>query len=182
MATRLFTYGTFKAIPKQNEWLPGVFATAHGVNLNKTGIKAPALDIEYGEIVKLTEFGLSAPGAYKVERVASGTTAFGVILRTTDGQISMEEGIIERPRSRTAMSIYPLASANNFKIAVPVDSAQTPVVGDAVYVSYESGKQGSVRTNVDTNKGIALTGWTFATEKYKPTNGAGYAVVIQRTL
>lgn len=182
MATRLFTYGTFKAIPRQNEWLPGVFATAHGVNLNKTGIKAPSLDIEYGEIVKLTEFGLDAPSAYKVERVASGTTDFGVILRTTDGQISIEEGIIERPRSRTAMSIYPLASANNFKVAVPVEAGQTPVVGSDVYVSYVADKEGSARTSAGSSAGIKLTGWTFATEKYKPTNGAGYAVVIQRTL
>ena len=46
MATRLFQYGDFKAVPRQNEWLTGVFATAHGVNLNKTGFKPINLTIE----------------------------------------------------------------------------------------------------------------------------------------
>ena len=182
MATRLFTYGDIKTVPKQNEWLPGVFATSHGVNLNKAGVKASDLSIEFGEIVAIAQNGLGANAGYTVTRVASTTSKFGVVLRTTDGQISLEEEWIERPRSKTALSIYPLANANNFMVAVPVVSGQTPVVGEAVFVSYETGKDGAVRTNVDTNKGIALTGWTFATAKFKPTKGAGECVIIQRTL
>jgi len=182
MSTRLFSYGDIKMVPKQNEWLTGVFATAHGVNLNKTGWKASTLAIEYGEIVELTQNGLNAVNGYNVDRVASDSTAFGVILRTTDGQISMEEQWIERPRSKTALSIYPLASVNNFMVAVPVEDGEVPVVGNGVFVSIVAGSEGSVREDVDTNKGIALTGWTYATAKYKPTKGDGYAVVIQKTL
>lgn len=182
MSTRLFTYGDTKTVPVQNQWLPGVFATAHGVNLNKAGYKVPTLAIEYGEIVALTQNGLNSSAGYNIARVKSGDTHFGVILRTTDGQIGMEDTFIERPRSATAVSIYPLSSANNFQVAVPVQDGETPVVGNGVFVSIVAGSEGSAREDVDTDKGIAVTGWTYATTKFKPTKGAGYAVIIQRTL
>ena len=179
---RLFTYGDIKTVPKQNVWLAGVFATAHSVNLNKTGYKAPTLAVEYGEIVELTQNGLGANAGYNIDRVASDSTSFGVILRTTDGQISLEEDWIEAPRSKTAVSIYPLADVNNFMVAVPVESGQTPTVGGAVFVSVANDSEGAVRTSAGTSEGLALTGWTFATTKYRPTKGAGECVVIQRTL
>jgi hypothetical protein len=182
MATRLFDYGQVKTVPKQNEWLPGVFATAHGVNLNKAGYKDADLSIEYGEIVELSQNGLDANAGYNVTRVDANTTVFGVILRTTDGQIGMEDEWVERPRSKTAVSVYPLASVNNFMVAVPVEEDEVPVVGEAVYVSVVDGSEGSVREDVDTDKGVALTGWVYAGAKYKATKGDGYAVVIQRTL
>lgn len=182
MATRLFQYGDFKAVPRQNEWLTGVFATEHGVNLNKTGFKPINLTIEYGEIVALAQNGLDANAGYNISRVEASSTKFGVVLRTTDGQIGVEDDFIERPRSRTAVSIYPLASVNNFQVAVPVEAGQEPVVGGAVYVSVASGKEGAVRTSAGTNEGVALAGWTFATTKYKPTKGSGEAVIIQRVI
>lgn len=182
MATRLFQYGdTYTAI-QQGKWLPGVFATTHSVNLNKAGFKAKSLEIEYGEIVGLTQNGIGANAGYNIARVASGSTLFGVIVRTTDGQISMEDDWIVRPRSKTAVSVYPLANVNNFMIAVPVRSGQTPTVGNDVFVSYANDWQGSVQTSAGSTDGIKLTGWVFASEKYKPTKGSGEAVIIQRVL
>jgi len=180
MTTRLFTYGDVKTVPKQNEWLPGVFATTWGVNLNAPAVKASSLSIEYGEIVKLSSLGLVGNASYKAERMASGTTTMGVILRTTDGQIGMEDTWIERPRSATALSVYPLASPNTFKIAVPVYTDQEPAVGGQVYVSYATDHEGSVRT--DNTSAVTATGWKFASTRYQPTKGAGYAVIIERTV
>lgn len=182
MSTRLFTYGDTKTVPKVNEWLPGVFATAWGINLNAPAVKASTLAIEYGEVVELGTVGLGGNASYKVTRVDSGTTSFGVVLRTTDGQIGMEDTWMERPRSATALSVYPLASPNTFKVCVIVEDDETPVVGEQVYATYTDGSQGAVRTDVGTSEGVILTGWTFATTKFKPTKGAGYAVVIQRTV
>jgi len=182
MATRLFEYGDIKTVPKQGEWLPGVFATAHGVNLNKAGFKPKSLEIEYGEIVSLTQNGIGDNAGYNIARVADSSTLFGVIVRTTDGQISMEDDWITRPRSKTAVSVYPLANVNNFMIAVPVRSGQTPTIGNDVYVSYASNWQGSVQTSPGSTDGIKLTGWVFASTKFKPTKGDGEAVIIQRVL
>lgn len=182
MATRLFQYGdTYTAI-QQGKWLPGVFATTHGVNLNKAGFKAKSLEIEYGEIVSLTQNSINANAGYNIARVADSSTLFGVIVRTTDSQISMEDDWIVRPRSKTAVSVYPLANVNNFMIAVPVRSGQTPTVGSDVYVSYASNWQGSVQTSAGSTDGIKLNGWVFASTKYKPTKGSGESVIIQRVL
>jgi hypothetical protein len=182
MSTRLFTYGNVKTVPKQNEWLPGVFASAWGINLNAPATKASDLAIEYGEIVQLNTVGMAGNASYKVVRVSASSTKFGVIIRTTDGQIGMEDEWLERPRAAQTLSVYPLSSPNSFKVAVIVEAGETPVVGEQVYVSYDTGEEGSVRITAGSTVGIALTGWTFATAKYKPTKGVGYAVVIQRTV
>lgn len=179
MATRLFTYGSPKMVIKQNEWLPGRFATAWGVNVNGTGVKASNLDIEYGEILKITAGGLGANADYVCERVAALTTKMGVVLRTTDGQINMEEGMIERPRSANALSIYPLDSSNAFTVAVPIIAAQSVTVGAQVYVCIVDGSEGAVQAT-NANSALTLTGWVFASAPYQPTKGAGLAVLIKR--
>ncbi len=182
MSTRLFTYGDVKTVIKQNEWLPGVFATAWGVNLNAPATKAADLEIEYGEVVQLNQSGLGGNASYNVVRVSGSTTAFGVIVRTTDGAIGLEDECVERPRTAQTLSVYPLANPDTFKIAVPVEDDETPVVGNAVYASISAGNEGAVRTDVGTSEGVAVTGWKFASTKYQPTKGSGYAVIIERTL
>jgi len=180
MATRLFTYGSPKMVIIQNQWLAGQFATAWGVNVNAVGIKATALAIEYGELVKLTETGMAGNSFYTVERVASETTKFGVILRTTDGQIGLEEGFIERPRGNN-MSIYPLAGANFFMVAVPIIASQSVTIGAVPYACIVSGSEGALQAG-SANFGIALTGWAFASLPYAPTKGAGLCALITKTV
>ena len=180
MATRLYTYGNPKTVIKQNEWLPGRFATAHGVNLNVQAVKAPSLAIEYGELVKLVSNGLDA-NAYSVERVAAGVTKFGVIIRTVDGQISLEDGFIERPRSNNTLSVYPLSAPNYFVVAVPIIASQSVTIGSQVYACIVSGSEGAVQAT-NANSAITLTGWEFASKPYKPTSSATEVVLIKKTV
>ena len=177
---RLYTYGNRLTVTRQNHWLPGRFASAWGVNLSAPAVKDPALAVEYGEIVALSGGGQNA-NAYVIGRVAGNSTVFGVILRTTDGQISMEGAWVETPRTHTPLSVFPLGTAPNyFTVAVPLQAGQTPVVGEAVFVGTGAGVEGAVRTN-DTN-GTALTGWVFASTSYQPTDSDSLVVLIQKSV
>lgn len=180
MATRLFTYGDVPMVIKQNQFLPGVFVDAWGVNLNAPATKASNLSIEYGEIVELNKKGLTANASYAIDRVDDATTAFGVVVRTTDGQISLEDQWVERPRSAQTLSVYPLISANKFGIVVPVAPSQTPTVGGAVYVRNVGDYAGAVQTAASSEgtAGTAISGWVFGSAKFRPTKGAGEAVII----
>jgi len=178
MAT-LSTYGNPKTVIRQNEWLWGRFATAWGVNLNAP-VVAGSVDIEYGKILKITQSGLNSNAYVGALPTDTASLSYGVVLRTTDGQISMEGGFLERPRTNTPVSIYPLATANNFVVAVPLMAGQTPTIGNAVYVSHNAGSEGAVRTD-DTNA-RAITGWTFASTAYTPTTSDSLAVLIQKTV
>lgn len=179
MATRLYEYGKVKDVIRQNEWLPGRFASAWGVNLNAPAVIAPTLSVEYGEILEIAQNGVSS-NAYTLTRVDSGTTSFGVLLRTTDGGINMEDGFIERPRVNTPHSVYPCDAPNYFMVAVPLVDGQTPTVGGTVYVSYNTDEEGAVRT--DSTSATALTGWTFASTKFQPTKSDDYVVLIQKSV
>lgn len=179
MSTRLYEYGKVKDIIRQNEWLPGRFASAWGVNLNAPAVIALNLAVEYGEILEIAQNGV-ASNAYTATRVDDGTASFGVLLRTTDGGINMEDGFIERPRVNTPHSIYPCNAPNYFMIAVPLVSGQTPAVGGAVYVHHTGDDAGAVRTDATT--ATALTGWTFASLKYQPTKSSDYVVLIQKSV
>jgi len=180
MATRLYTYGEVKTVTQQGDWLPGRFATAWGVNLNAPAVKASNLAIEYGELVKLVQKGLDS-NAYTIERVAAGTTQFGVILRTTDGQVSIEEGFIERPRNTNVLSVYPLSAPNYFVVAVPIIASQNVTIGATPSACIVSGSEGAVQVGTG-NGGIALTGWVFASKPYKPTTSASEVVLIQKAV
>jgi hypothetical protein len=106
---------------------------------------------------------------------------FGVVVRTVDGGISMTDTAISAPRAGQPVSVIPLGAPNFYEIAVPVESGEVPVAGNAVYVSMVSGSEGAVREDVDTDKGIAVTGWIYAGAKYSPTKGAGECVIIRKT-
>jgi len=176
----LFTYGQAKAVTVQNQWLPGRFATVWGVNLNAPAVNPDGIDIEYGKIVGLTQSGLGS-NAYTVADVTAQTTSFGVIVRTTDGGIGMEDEWISKPRTNTPLSVYSLTDNNNYIIAVPVLTGHSPAVGGQVYVNHEATTVGSVETADDAGS-VALTGWVYASTAYQPTAGSGKAVLIQRTL
>lgn len=177
---RLYTYGNRLTVTRQNHWLPGRFSTAWGVNLNAPAVKDPALAIEYGEIVALTGGGQGA-NAYVIGRVAGNSTRFGVILRTTDGQINMEGAWVETPRTHNPLSVYPLGTAPNyFTVAVPLQAGQVPVVGANAFVGVGAGVEGAVRT--DATNGVALTGWVFASTAYQPTDSNSLVVLIQKTV
>ncbi len=178
MAT-LSTYGNPKTVIRQNEWLWGRFATAWGVPLNAP-VVVGNVDIEYGKILSLTQSGLNSNAYVGALVTNADNLVYGVVIRTTDGQISMEQGFTERPRTNTPVSVYPLASPNAFVVAVPLMAGQTPTVGGAVFVSHNAGSQGAVRTN-DTNA-RALTGWVFASTAYTPTTSDSLAVLIQRVV
>lgn len=179
MSTRLYEYGTTKDVIRQNEWLPGRFASAWGVNLNAPAVIATTLAVEYGEILEIAQNGVSS-NAYTLTRVDNATTSFGVLLRTTDGGINMEDGFIERPRVNTPHSVFPCDAPNYFMVAVPVVTDQTPTIGSAVYVHNAGADAGAVRTDV--TNGTALTDWVFASTKFKPTNSDDYVVLIQKSV
>lgn len=176
---RLYTYGNRPNVAKQGLYLPGQFATAWGVNLNAPSVKVRSVDYEYGEIVELGGGG-NTSNAYTIARVDSGTTSFGVILRTRDGLIDMEAAIAEQPRKDQTISVYPTSAPNYFQVAVILAANEAPSVGDAVYVSYNAGEEGSVRN--DATSALALTGWVFASERYKPTDGDDYVAIIQKSI
>lgn len=175
---RLYTYGNRLSVAQQGKYLPGQFSTAWGVNLNAPSVKVRTVDFEYGEIVELSGGG-STSNAYSISRVDSGTTAFGVILRTRDGLIDMEAAIAEQPRKDQTISIYPTAAPNYFEVAVILAENEEPAVGDSVYVSYAAGKEGSVRNDV--TSATALTDWVFASTRYKPTDGDDYVALIRKS-
>lgn len=176
---RLYTYGDVLGVSQQNKWLPGQFADAWGVNLNAPAVKATSLEIEYGEVVGISGGGINS-NAYTIARVTEQTTDFAVVVRTTDGAISMEDEWIEAPRTHTPISVYPIDSANHYTIAVPLVDGETPTVGSAVYVSYNTDEEGAVRT--DNTNGTALTGWVFASTKYQPTDSDDYCVLIRQSV
>jgi hypothetical protein len=176
----LFTYGLPKMVIKQNEWYPGRFSTAWGVNLSSVGIPKAGVTVEYGQIVTLEKV-TNGTADYVLDKVASGDTVFGVVVRTVDGGISMTDTAISAPRAGQPVSVIPLGAPNFHEIAVPVESGEVPVAGNAVYVSMVSGSEGAVREDVDTDKGIAVTGWIYAGAKYSPTKGAGECVIIRKT-
>lgn len=182
---RLFAYGSTKAVAQPNLLLPGNFYDTLAVPAKVPAVlNAPTLVVEYGEIVELVKKGITANGN-EIKRVGSGTTSFGVILRDTAGGLSVSQKFIEAPRPEQALSIYPLLKEGQyFAIAIPVESGQSPVVGNDVYVSIVSGSEGSVRTDASTTpvKGIKVDGWVYASTKYKPTNGNGECVIIARKL
>jgi len=178
MAT-LVTYGNVKTVPIQNQWLWGQFATAWGVPLNAPTVSG-AVDIEYGKILKITQSGLNSNAYVGALPTDHASLSYGVVIRTRDGQIDMEEGFIERPRTNTTVSIYPLNAPNYFVVAVPLMAGQTPTIGEQAYVSHNAGSEGAVRTD-DTNA-RELTGWVFASTAYKPTTSDSLAVLIQKTV
>lgn len=176
----LFTYGKPKMVIQQNLWLPGRFSIVWGVNLNAPAVNKDDIDIEYGKIVQLNQTGVDS-NSYAIEDVSGSTTRFGVIVRTTDGGIGVEDEWISKPRTNTPLSVYSLTDNNNYVIAVPIMAGHSPSVGDQVYVNHEGSTTGAVETD-DDGGSVALTGWTFASEAYQPTEGAGRAVLIQRKL
>jgi hypothetical protein len=176
----LFTYGLPKMVIKQNEWYPGRFSTAWGVNLSSVGVAKAGVTLEYGQIVTLEKV-TNGTADYVLDKVAEGDTVFGVVVRTVDGGISMTDTAISAPRAGQPVSVIPLGAPNFYEIAVPVESGEVPVAGSPAYVSYVASSEGAVREDVDTNKGIALTGWIYAGAKYSPTKGAGECVIIRKT-
>ena len=181
MATRLYQYGKLPTVIKQNTWFPGMFATAWGVNVNATGVLGADIAIEYGELVKIAELGADASANFSVTRVAADTTKFGVILRTTDGQINMEATAIERPRTNTPMSVYPLSASNYFRVAVPIIASQVVTIGAVPSACIVSGSEGAVQVGTG-NGGIALTDWVFASKPFKPTGSNSEVVLIEKTV
>lgn len=179
MATRLYEYGQPNMVIKQNQWLPGRFATTWGVPLTAPGVIAPTLSVEYGEILEISQSGIDS-NSYVCTRVDSGTTDFGVLLRTTDGGINMEDGYIERPRVNTPHSIYPLGAPNYFMVAVPIVADQTVTVGNDVYVNYDGDTAGAVQT--DGSDATELTDWVFASEPFTPTTSDDEVVLIQKSI
>lgn len=177
----LFTYGLPKMVIKQNEWYPGRFSTAWGVNLNAPAVVKSGVTVEYGQIVTLETLS-NGTASYQLDKVALGDSVFGVVARTTDGQVSMTANAITAPRADTPVSVIPLGAPNFYEVAVPVEAGEVPVAGSQAYVSVVAGSEGAVREDVDTNKGVILTGWFYAGAKYKPTKGAGECVIIRKAV
>lgn len=183
---RLFTYGKLKRVATQpgTNHLPGTYFTAYGVQYGAGAFNNTTDNIEPGEVVEIVK---TSDKGYSVKRATADITAetAAIVLRDIMGVRAIEEGVFEEYVPGQPMTVVPATTPHGWAVSVSVVDGQTPAAGGTVYVGLGTGgtvlggiyaaEQGA--GGVDT---VELTNWTFAGEKYAPTNSDSYAAVIQR--
>lgn len=182
---RLFTYGRLNkiaTIPGANH-LPGTYFNAYGIQYGAGAFNTTANSMEPGEPVEIVS---SNDKGYSVKRATSSltvaTTAF--VLRDVMGVRVVEAGLFEEYVPGTPMTVVPASAPQGWAIVVPIVAAQSPAVGGQVYIGLGSGSSvlGGVYAAAQGGGSdtISLTGWTFGSTKFTPTNSASICAVIQK--
>lgn len=179
----VFTFGKLRDITIKGNYLPGSFSSALAVPVKIAGVLASGEDpVEYGEIVKYV-VGSTSDRAVTVSHVdgtETSATLFAVVLRTTDGGISVDANSIAGPRKGNTISLYPLqADGQYFEIPIILPSNLTITVGSKVYANVALSSAYGTATNVSTDN-IELAGWQFASKSYQPNVDSSYCAIIRK--
>jgi hypothetical protein len=182
---RLFTYGKLNrtATIPGNNFLPGTYFTAYGIQYGAGAFNTTTLSMEPGEVVEIVS---ASDKGYSVKRATSSITeaTAGVVLRDVMGVRTIEAGVFEEYIPGVPMSFIPFSAPVGWSVSVPVVAGQTPAVGGTIYIGKGSGSSilGGVYAAAQGGGSdtVALTNWKFASVKYTPTSDASLAAIITR--
>lgn len=185
-----FVYGPLSRVLKAKGYLPGSITSAFGPRYVAAGIlKTGTTAVEFGEFVELES---NTSKSYIVKVVDTGTTdaQLGVLVRDVVGGalLTNDEGdnnIIAFPKKNVPLSIFVPTAGNKAKIVGILAANQTPAIAGQVFVGKGTGSTvaGVLYTSAQGSSGVdtIASTWKFASLKFAPTEGAGFAVEVEYT-
>lgn len=184
-----FVYGSLPRTLKPVGYLPGTITKAFGPRYVAVGILKQGEDpVEFGEFVALIDQDAKGYHVAPIDSDAFDGSPIAVVVRDIVGHsglatIEGENEIVHRPKSHVPLSLFIGDTANKGKITVITDGTTNPIVGATVHIGLGTGAT-VAGIAYATAQGIAgvdsiASDWVFASTKFQPTNGAGFAVIVE---